>query len=202
MYKEKPCRKCGTLFTPNSGHQTVCTPCREYVCIKCGKHFMEKNPKRKSRFCSPECYLTYRWGEESRKESLICPVCGITFFKHHDKRTKNRFCSIGCRDKWRSMNVRGIRHPRFKGKIRYGTDNRYWAILSPYHPFCDGKGYVFEHRLIMEKSIKRFLAPGEIVHHINRNTLDNDISNLCLMEKVEHDRLHTQERWDTNSFIR
>ena len=38
----------------------------------------------------------------------------------------------------------------------------------------------FEHRVIMEKALKRKLSPKEVVHHINKDTTDNRIENLQL----------------------
>ena len=61
------------------------------------------------------------------------------------------------------------------------------------HPFADGKGYVMEHRLVTEDNIGRFLFPDEIVHHVDRNKRNNNISNLVIMSREEHIRLHWRE---------
>ena len=42
-------------------------------------------------------------------------------------------------------------------------------IFIPEHKYADIKGYVYEHRLVMEEKIKRFLKPWEIVHHIDKD---------------------------------
>ena len=200
MYKDRVCRKCGEIFTPNSGHQSVCERCRMSVCKTCGRVFAITNTNSKSIYCSRECYIVSRWGENRRKEQRVCPVCGKSFESFRDKRTKNRFCCLACRDQWNSLNRRGINHPRYKGRIDYGPDNKYVAVLSPHHPFCDSKGYVLEHRLIVEKHLMRFLEPTEVVHHIDGNTKNNSVENLAVMNKKEHDQHHTNQRWKRGNF--
>jgi hypothetical protein len=53
------------------------------------------------------------------------------------------------------------------------------------------------HRWIMEQELGRKLQPTEHVHHIDGNPLNNDISNLMVLESAEHMRLHKQRYPDT-----
>lgn len=46
-------------------------------------------------------------------------------------------------------------------------------------------------RKIMELELRRKLKKSEIVHHKNHNTLDNRISNLEVMDKIKHHRMHS-----------
>lgn len=74
------------------------------------------------------------------------------------------------------------------GKRRHG---QYIEIHSPGHPFCNKAKYVFEHRLVMEKHLGRYLKPEEEIHHINNNRSDNRIKNLKLFKnKSKHMKFH------------
>jgi len=83
---------------------------------------------------------------------------------------KNKKCS----------QLSGKNHWNWKGGRR--LSDGYFLIKSPNHPNCKVDGYVYEHRLVMEKMIGRYLKPNEIVHHKNENGLDNREKNLKLYQ--------------------
>ncbi len=63
---------------------------------------------------------------------------------------------------------------------KLNTSGGYIKIYEPSHPHANKRGHVFEHRLIMEKYIKRYLTKDETIHHKNCNKSDNRIENLEL----------------------
>jgi len=74
---------------------------------------------------------------------------------------------------------------------RKRTPKGYVALCIKSHPNCDQtNGYIFEHRIVMEMQLGRYLEPGEIVHHKNEVKHDNRITNLELMGHTEHTIMH------------
>lgn len=49
-----------------------------------------------------------------------------------------------------------------------------------------------KHRIVMEEYLGRQLKNNEIVHHIDGNKRNNDISNLLLTTRSEHARIHAE----------
>lgn len=86
----------------------------------------------------------------------------------------------------------GENHHNWKGG-KYKSKAGYIFIYKPNHPFVNkkvGKGYISEHRLVMEKKLGRYLKPNEIIHHIDRNRNNNKTINLQLMTRKRHSQLH------------
>jgi len=92
----------------------------------------------------------------------------------------------------------GSSSPHWKGgrSINYAG---YVMIYSPNHPMSTKAGVVFEHRLVMEKKLGRYLNRGEIVHHINHIRDDNREENLILLSSnTTHIELHGSHKGKNN----
>jgi hypothetical protein len=75
--------------------------------------------------------------------------------------------------------------------------------LYPKTTYIDCNGYKrftyngkLVHREVAEKMLGRRLRTGEVVHHKDRNKLNNDPSNLWVFpSQKEHDRIHRRDAW-------
>lgn len=117
---------------------------------------------------------------------LSCEYCG------GELKYGKRFCSSKCRSFVVPMPPRpdrtGCKPSNYKGRIRR---NGYWAIHLPEHPYSNKQGYVFEHRLVVEKNIGRYLKPTEVVHHIDYDKTNNKVENLQLLSSnAQHKDIH------------
>lgn len=93
-----------------------------------------------------------------------------------------------------SKKKRKENHWNWNGGRAKATGGRV-LTLSPSHPFCNQDGYVFEHRLVMERHLGRHLLPVETVHHIDSDPSNNKIENLMLfLSRGEHTSWHWKER--------
>lgn len=91
----------------------------------------------------------------------------------------------------------GPLHPDWTGgRAKIGF---YWYLWTNTHPFRTKKNYVAEHRLVMETMVRRFLLPGEVVHHINGDPEDNRPENLQLFssngEHLRHELTGKIPKW-------
>jgi DNA-directed RNA polymerase subunit RPC12/RpoP len=146
-------------------------------CIDCGKELTNHNKESmRCRLCFTKHHSIIMKGKFKGKNN---PFYG----KHHTNKNK-MILSIIKKDLFKDI----TNHPKFKG-FKRKDDRGYILVYLPTHPY--GKGnYVYEHRLVMENYLGRYLSKDEVVHHINEIKNDNRIENLQLMSNSEHTTLH------------
>jgi hypothetical protein len=114
-----------------------------------------------------------------------CDYCKA-FYKGVGFKYCSKKCSEVCMVKEKS--------PSWKGGKQIDKSG-YILIMNKEHPKAR-KGYVREHRIVMEDSIGRYLKDDEIVHHINGDKSDNRLSNLEIMTLSNHAVLHHTKHTD------
>lgn len=83
---------------------------------------------------------------------------------------------------------RGSEAHAWKGG-RCESSSGYIMLLDRSHPCCNTKGYVYEHRVVVERIIGRHLVTAEAVHHVDGNKQHNHPSNLmCFRTNADHNR--------------
>jgi hypothetical protein len=148
-------------------------------------------------------------GKNSKKNRYIwiaCTKCGrlrwVQYFSGKPldnicKHCARKTCGLHSRGK---TTWKGGRHPSGRGYIEvrvYPEDF--------FYPMTKSDGYVFEHRLVMAKSLGRNLNKSEVVHHMGTkypmgspdDRVDNRLENLILLSsRSEHMALHEKLKRD------
>ena len=78
----------------------------------------------------------------------------------------------------------GEKHPKWIGGKRTREDG--FILIRD----TKNKRYLLEHRIIMEKFLKRTLISQELVHHKNGDRTNNRIRNLQIVSRGEHNKIH------------
>ncbi len=119
-------------------------------------------------------WLRTKYCEEKLSVSEIAKECGvnITTISRWTARFKIR------KIRFYRGSHKGPQNPYWRGGRYKDHTSGYISVYSPNHLSCNKKGYVLEHRLVVEKFIGRYLRTNEIVHHKNKIKDDNKIENL------------------------
>lgn len=190
------------------------------TCDFCGKKFYRSPSKIRSKvFCNSNCLGLSMLGHKqpiklvskrietikSKRQFSTCEFCGEEFYRcpSHLRAAKCSYCSIECRiaarkgtklsteicEKLSLAQGRGEKHHCWKGKNR----GKYRYVICPeeFIQMAGTIGKVQYHRLVVAKHLGRCLRKKEVVHHIDKDKQNNDISNLALFKsQADHQRHH------------
>lgn len=96
---------------------------------------------------------------------------------------KQRCCSRSCARRFERAYYFGGRAPGWKGgRVRHSAG--YVWVWTPTHPRARTTPYVFEHILVMERLLGRYLEPNERIHHRNGRRDDNRPEDLELWRQL------------------
>lgn len=189
-------------------------------CKTCNKEILttdtSKYPKE---FCSYSCYE--KWNRCNKTPNCSCVVCGKPMYikpYRLNRLVHGITCSKECANKNKSVyssgpgnhqfGLKGDKNSSYKGKEITRINNKLTDVMvyDPTHPYCTENLRVKKHRLIVEENYKLFsntyfeeingrvvLKPEIIVHHLDGDHDNNDISNLVPLTKSEHSKLHISQ---------
>lgn len=134
---------------------------------------------QKRHLCSTACNRIWQTKPPTIKP---CEYCGAEMTLKPSQSAR-RFCSKPCEGAGTIKRPVGRFH---NGKPARINSFGYVLVWEPEHPNRSQKGWQFEHRLVVEQALGRYLTTGEQVDHINRDKTDNRIENLQVLDASTH----------------
>jgi hypothetical protein len=152
----------------------------------------------------------------------VCEQCGVAFTRDKSGSRPIRFCTVRCYHDWRKANdirtgqfqpgltpwnkdLKGI-HLSPHSEFKKGQRSNNWLPVGTVTERADKQGNVrawvkvaepnkWRERAIVNWELfhGRPLPKGKVVHHKDRNTLNDSASNLQALTRAEHITVHRQE---------
>ena len=163
-------------------------------CKICGKEFYvcpSHFNRGHGRYCSRKCFgISHKgWKPNSKQLEKLSKA-------HMGQKAWNKGRKF-------SVKVRAKMSTARKGKEKFmGCNHSMWSggrvkdgkgyiyIYNPSHPFCNKRSYVFEHRLIIESLIGRYLTPKETSHHLGKKDDNRPEMLMAFSSHSAHRRYH------------
>lgn len=139
------------------------------------------------RFCSQECHNIAQ-----TKEAVVkpCATCGSEM-RLKPSQAARRYCKRACMARGAISRPLDRMH---NGKPARLDPKGYVLIWEPEHPNKSMKGWHFEHRIMVERILGRYLTREEHVDHINQQKADNRLENLQVLSPSAHSVKTWQDR--------
>lgn len=120
---------------------------------------------------------------------VYCKICRSKFSIYPSRLNKIKYCSKKCRTAYQKSRTASA-SSNWRGGVRLHKNN----TGKIYKMVRVKNGYVYEHRIVMEKLLGKKLKRNEIIHHLNHDTLDNRIENLKLVTRGKHNTIHPRTK--------
>lgn len=153
----------------------------ECKCKICGKEFRRRRAQGQPepKYCSQACYsirMKQCWNDKEYRDEMVR--------KHKENPTrywlgKKRF------------DMMGEKNPRWKPiKGDWINERGYRVLYRPDYKYSNKKGSIHEHRYVWTNANNMGVPESCVIHHINKDKLDNRLENLQLMSASEHTKFH------------
>lgn len=93
----------------------------------------------------------------------------------------------------RSEQLSGKNSGTWKGGKRI-TSSGYIERRVFNHPNANSRGCKYEHQMVAELKLGRYLKKGEVAHHIDLNKANNDFDNIVVLSSSDHTKVHAKIR--------
>ena len=161
------------------------------TCKTCEKIFYVRPSwfkKGIGKYCSLPCRnIGYKTSLKGKNNSFYGKKHSQETKDKMSKKKKGKPCNfIKTKFKKGDIRITGKNNPNWKNG-RHKHSRGYILVLKPNHPFAY-KGYMLEHRLVVEAQIGRYLTPEEVTHHLGKRDNNRPHMLMAFISQSAHKR--------------